>query len=72
MTPRHLEMLRLTAEGYSDPEIGRTLFMSTGSVKLHQRLIRDQLRARNRTHAVVLAIQLGHLDLFEFEQQETA
>jgi len=61
LTPRELDVLRLVAGGYSNQEIATTLRMSAGSVKNHVSSILSKLGARDRTRAVLRAIELGYL-----------
>lgn len=63
-TPRQLDILYLVAEGYSNREIAVALHLSENTIKnqLAEAIIR--LGARDRTSAVILAIQRGYLDLF--------
>lgn len=52
-------LLRQAADGLTGKEIARNLGMTEVSVKMHVRTICRKLGARNRTHAVVLARQIG-------------
>lgn len=61
LTPRELDVLQLVAGGYSNQEIAISLRMSTGSVKNHVSSILAKLGARDRTRAVLRAIELGYL-----------
>jgi len=56
LTERELAVLRLVAGGYSNKEIGRALGISDGTVKNHLTEILGKLEARDRTHAVLKAI----------------
>jgi len=51
-----LAVLELAACGLSDEEIGSRLVMSINSVKTHLKRAYVKLGARNRTHAVTIAI----------------
>jgi DNA-binding NarL/FixJ family response regulator len=55
---RELEVLRLMAGGYSNREIGRSLFLAEGTVKNYVSDILTKLEARDRTRAVLKAISL--------------
>lgn len=57
LTERRLETLRLVAEGFTNSEIGKTLFVTEETVKTQIQSIYSVLGARNRAHAV----HLGHL-----------
>ena len=60
LTPRELDVLRLIAGGYSNQEIAISLQMSAGSVKNHVSSILSKLGARDRTRALLRAIELGY------------
>jgi predicted ATPase/DNA-binding CsgD family transcriptional regulator len=49
LTPTELDVVRLTVDGLSNPEIGRRLFMSRGTVKAHLSHIYAKLGVANRT-----------------------
>jgi DNA-binding CsgD family transcriptional regulator len=49
LTPTELEVVRLVVDGLSNPEIGRRLFMSRGTVKTHLSHIYAKLGVANRT-----------------------
>ncbi|WP_328589103.1 response regulator transcription factor [Actinomadura logoneensis] len=61
LTAREAEVLRAVADGLSNPEIGRRLVIAEATVKTHLLRIFAKLDARDRTHAVVKAIELGLL-----------
>jgi LuxR family transcriptional regulator, maltose regulon positive regulatory protein len=58
LTNRELAVLRLMAEGLSNPEIAKRLYVSPGTVKTHVSHIYDKLEAQSRTEAVVKAKDL--------------
>ena len=53
LTKRELEILRLVAEGLSNDEIGKKIFISPKTVKTHLRNIFDKLQVRNRFKAAL-------------------
>lgn len=53
LTKRELEILRLVAEGLSNEEIGRKIFISRKTVKTHIRNIFDKLQVHNRFKAAL-------------------
>ena len=55
LTPAELEVVRLVAEGLSNPEVGAALFMSRGTVKTHLAHIFSKLDVANRTELATLA-----------------
>ncbi|HEU5101445.1 MAG TPA: tetratricopeptide repeat protein, partial [Roseiflexaceae bacterium] len=60
LSPRELEVLRLLAQGLSNPQIAETLVVSVGTVKAHTHNIFGKLGAANRMQAVQRA-QALHL-----------
>ena len=61
LTPRELEVLRLMAGGYSNREISDALGMAEGTVKNHASSLMFKLGVRDRTRAVLRALELGLL-----------
>jgi LuxR family maltose regulon positive regulatory protein len=61
LSQRELEILRLIAEGLSNQEIGRRLFLELDTVKGHNRRIFDKLQVKRRTEAIVRARELDLL-----------
>ncbi len=61
LTRRETEILRLMAGGYSNREIADALGASEGTVKNHATNIFQKLAVRDRTRAVLKAIELGYL-----------
>lgn len=56
-----LQVLQKLEQGYSNKEITRELDVSESTVKMRIRSLTRKLNAKNRTHAVILARQLGLL-----------
>jgi LuxR family maltose regulon positive regulatory protein len=61
LSQRELEVLQLIAEGLSNDEIGKRLFLALDTVKGHNRRIYDKLQVQRRTEAVARARELGLL-----------
>lgn len=61
LTPRETDVLRLIAAGYSNREIAESLGMTEGSVKNHISNVLSKLGARDRTRAVLRAIEIGYI-----------
>jgi DNA-binding CsgD family transcriptional regulator len=59
LTDRQLDVLRLLAEGKSNPAIAEALFISERTVTTHLTRIYDRLGVATRTEAVARATQLG-------------
>jgi DNA-binding NarL/FixJ family response regulator len=67
LTPRELEVLGLMKQGLSNREIAQELVISLGTAKNHVEHIITKLGTSDRTQAVVRALELGILGLFEEE-----
>jgi DNA-binding NarL/FixJ family response regulator len=59
LTPREVEILRLMAAGLSNGEIATRLGTAEGTVKNHSSHIFSKLGVRDRTRAVLKALELG-------------
>jgi DNA-binding NarL/FixJ family response regulator len=59
LSAREIDVLRLIASGWSNRDVGRSLFIAEETVKTHVRHIVEKLQARNRAHAVALGFQHG-------------
>jgi two-component system, NarL family, response regulator LiaR len=59
LTQRELEVLNLVAQGMSNADIARALFITTKTVKYHLTTIFGKLGVRNRTEAAASAIAMG-------------
>ena len=61
LTPREADVLRLMAAGYSNAEIASALHLATGTVKNRVSDVLVKLGTRDRTRAVLRALDLGLL-----------
>ena len=74
LTQRETDILALLAEGKSNREIARTLFLSEKTVKAHLAAVFRKLSVANRTQAAMAAVTMGlgphrHLGLDDLAQQ---
>lgn len=61
LSPRETEVLRLVAQGASNPRIAKDLFVSEATVKTHLLHVFGKLGVSDRTRAVTRAMELGLL-----------
>ena len=61
LSQRELKILQLIAQGLSNREIGKRLFLALDTVKGHNRNIFDKLQVQSRTEAIARARELGLL-----------
>ena len=61
LTDREKDVLRLTAQGFSAPEIGERLFISPKTVDTYKQRIHEKLGLSHRSDYVSLALKLGLL-----------
>ncbi|MEM9171670.1 MAG: response regulator transcription factor [Pseudomonadota bacterium] len=59
LTPKEVEVVRLMAGGYSNKEISAALSKSEGTIKNHVSSVLSKLGVRDRTRAVLKAIELN-------------
>ncbi|GAA1266733.1 DNA-binding response regulator [Planotetraspora silvatica] len=61
LSPREAEVLSLVAEGLTNAEIGKTLFISEATVKTHLLRVFGKLGVSDRTAAVTVALDRGFI-----------
>ena len=61
LSDREVEVLGLIAEGYSNDEIGKRLYIAMSTVKRHINNIYGKLGVKNRTQAIKTARKIGLL-----------
>lgn len=62
VTPREREILILVAEGYTNAEIAKKLYISEKTVQTHRSNILDKLNIHDRTELVRYAIRYGLIE----------
>jgi DNA-binding CsgD family transcriptional regulator len=63
VTDRQLEILACAAQGRTNRQIGESLGISERTVRNHMREIFKRMSSTDRTHAVVLAIRNGWINV---------
>jgi len=63
LTEREIDVLRRVGSGNSNKQIAVQLAISEGTVKAHMKNILPKLGARDRTHAVMIAVKRGIMDV---------
>jgi DNA-binding NarL/FixJ family response regulator len=63
LTSREIEVLREVAAGNANKLIASHLDISESTVKAHMKRILPKLKAKDRTHAVMIALKRGILDI---------
>jgi DNA-binding NarL/FixJ family response regulator len=61
LTEREREVLRLMSGGYSNREIAKALSVAEGTIKNHVSNILSKMGVRDRTRAVLKAVEKGYL-----------
>ena len=59
LSPREIEILKRVATGNSNKEIANALDISEETVKTHMKRVLEKLDAKDRTHAVTIALKRG-------------
>jgi DNA-binding NarL/FixJ family response regulator len=63
LTSREVQVLELASAGKTNRLIGVQLGISEATVKVHMKNVLSKMNANDRTHAVVLAVERGIIDL---------
>jgi len=69
LSPREREIMHLMAEGMTADAIGNQLSVSVETVRTHVRNVIRKLQARNRVHAIALALERGEIALGDNDEQ---
>ncbi|MBV1691881.1 helix-turn-helix transcriptional regulator [Novosphingobium sp. G106] len=67
LTMREIEILELIALGHSAKEVAQKFGIAFRTIETHLDTMRLKFRARNRTHMVAIAIELGMLSKSRFQ-----
>jgi DNA-binding NarL/FixJ family response regulator len=59
LSPREREIMHLMAEGMTAEAIGDRISVSVETVRTHVRNVIRKLQARNRVHAIAIALERG-------------
>jgi two-component system, NarL family, response regulator NreC len=62
LSPREREVLKLVAEGYTNSEIAKQLFLSPSTVQTHRANLMQKLNLENRANLVQYALRHGLLE----------
>jgi DNA-binding NarL/FixJ family response regulator len=63
LSPREREIMHLMAEGRTAEAIGAQITVSVETVRTHVRNVIRKLQARNRVHAIAIALERGEIAL---------
>jgi DNA-binding NarL/FixJ family response regulator len=63
LTPREIDVLRLIAAGHANKEIAAQLSITEETVKSRVKNILMKLRANDRTHAAMIGLKRGIIQL---------
>ena len=63
LTPRELDVLRLIRDGHRNKQIAKKLDIAETTVNYHIKNIVDKLGAKDRTHALTIAVRRGLLQI---------
>ena len=69
LSPREREIMHLMAEGNTADQIGEQITVSVETVRTHVRNVIRKLQARNRVHAIAIALERGEIQLEQDTQR---
>ncbi len=68
LSPREREITNLMAEGRTAEAIGDEISVSVETVRTHVRNVIRKLQARNRVHAIAMALERGEIALSDTDE----
>lgn len=72
LSEREVQVVRLAANGLSNAEIGRELYLMENTVKSHMQRASRKLGATGRAHVVAVALRAGILSLRDIRSTNEA
>jgi DNA-binding NarL/FixJ family response regulator len=63
LTAQEKKIMEYLRDGLNDSDIGNAIGISAHTVRFHLKNIMQKLNAKNRIHALVLAVRKNHLEL---------
>lgn len=70
LTKRERDCLMLSGKGNSEKQVAQQLDISPNTVRVHIENIKRKLGASNKSHAIILSLLRGELDLSDFVGHE--
>ncbi|MCW3039747.1 MAG: response regulator transcription factor [Solirubrobacterales bacterium] len=70
LSPREREIMHLMAEGLTAEKIGDQISVSVETVRTHVRNVIRKLQARNRVHAIAMALERGEIALGTLDEHD--
>lgn len=70
LSPREREIMHLMAEGMTAERIGEEISVSVETVRTHVRNVIRKLQARNRVHAIAIALERGEIALGAYPDRD--
>jgi DNA-binding NarL/FixJ family response regulator len=68
LSPRERQIIGLMAEGLTAERIGDEISVSVETVRTHVRNVIRKLQARNRVHAIAIALERGEIALGSYQE----
>lgn len=72
LTQRERDCLVLTGQGHSEKEVALALDISPNTVRVHIEKAKRKLGAANKSHALILALLSGEMELADYLEEKAA